>query len=271
VKLKNLLELMGLRGKPKQYHYAIESFDIGLDLPVRLAQWLHPKEKPKSVTRAMVAAYRELLNEGDFCIDIGAHTGDSTLPMALAVGAAGCVLALEPNPYVFHVLEKNARLNPGLTNIITLMAAATPSNQFIEFEYSDSGFCNGGRHENISALKHGHSYKLSVFGLNLNDELKQDYAHLLEKLRFIKIDAEGYDLYVLDTLREVIESTRPIIKAEIFKNTDGDYRARMYNFFDALDYAIYRIDEEPVGHGDKALGEADMSNWKHFDILCLPK
>ena len=34
---------------------------------------------------------------------IGAHIGDTTLPIALAAGKKGFVLALEPNPYVFHV------------------------------------------------------------------------------------------------------------------------------------------------------------------------
>lgn len=270
MKIKNLLELAGLRSKPKQYHYQVNEFDIDGIGPVRYAQWLHPKETPKTITSAMVQAYRGILNEGDFCIDIGAHSGDSTLPMALAVGHRGCVLALEPNPYVYHVLEKNARLNPELTHIKTLMAAATPHNQFIEFEYSDSGFCNGGRHENISSLKHGHSYKLSVFGIDLSKELKSDFSSLLPRLKFIKVDAEGYDLYVLQSIQDIIKTCRPGIKAEVFKNTDESYRESLFNFLSDEGYRIYRVTDEPIGHDNQALELQDMNNWKHFDILCIP-
>ena len=83
----------------------------------------------------MVDAYREILKEGDFCIDIGAQTGDTTLPMAVAAGVEGCALALEPNPYVYHVLEKNARANNHVANIKTMMAAAGTYEGFMKFEY----------------------------------------------------------------------------------------------------------------------------------------
>lgn len=270
MKLKNLLEQIGFRSKPRRYKYEVLKFEIGTGQPVLYAQWLHPKEKPKILTAEMVNAYQEFLKDGDFCIDIGAHTGDSTLPMALAVGKKGCVLALEPNPYVYHVLEKNARLNPSQTHIETLMVAATPEEQFIEFEYSDSGFCNGGRHENISALKHGHSYKLSVFGVNLSHELKNDYPSWLSHLKFIKVDAEGFDLYVLQSIEDIIQSHKPYIKAEVFKNTDEHYRKNLYNFLTTLEYKIYRITQEPVQHDNQALELEDMNQWKHFDIFCVP-
>ena len=43
----------------------------------------------------------------------------------LVVIAEGPVLALEPNPYVFKVLARNATLNPGKTAILPLNFAAT--------------------------------------------------------------------------------------------------------------------------------------------------
>ena len=271
MKIKNLIELIGFRSKPRQYRYAVKEFKTGFDKPVRYAQWLHPRETAKTLTAEMVTAYQEFLNEGDFCIDIGAHTGDSTLPMALAVGTKGCVLALEPNPYVYHVLEKNARLNPEQTHIKTLMAAATPEEQFIEFEYSDSGFCNGGRHENISSLKHGHSYKLSVFGINLSNELNNDFAAWLNRLKFIKVDAEGFDLYILQSIADILKTYKPYIKAEVFKNTDEKYREDLFSFLSDTGYKIYRVTEEPVRHDNQEMHLADMNQWKHFDIICLPE
>ncbi len=85
MKLKNLVQLAGFRERTKRYPYEINDFDLGNGTLVHYAQWLHPNESKKSIDIETVDAYREILKEGDFCIDIGAHTGDSTIPMAEAV------------------------------------------------------------------------------------------------------------------------------------------------------------------------------------------
>jgi FkbM family methyltransferase len=147
-------------------------------------------------------------------IDIGAHTGDSTMPMALAVGPRGAVFALEPNPYVFKVLALNATLNPRTTRIVPLMFAAMPTDGEFEFEYSDKGYCNGGFHQSISRWKHGHFSKLRVQGRNLADYLRANAPDDLSRLRFIKIDTEGFDRSVAATLRDLLERSRwPSVRA----------------------------------------------------------
>jgi len=269
MKIRNLFELLGFRGKPQHFTYKMRDFDLGNGAVIHYAQWLHPKESKKSFSAAMVDDYREILGEGDFCIDIGAHTGDSTIPMAMAVGKAGCVLALEPNPYVYHVLEKNARANGHIINVKTRMAAVSTNEGFLEFEYSDSGFCNGGRHEGISALKHGHAFKLEVFCVDIEKELHEDYGELLPNLKFIKVDTEGFDLYVLQSMKKVIETYRPIVKAEVFKNTDRNYRFELLSMFQDLGYSIFKIEEEPIKAGPRVTKD-NLEEWRHFDILCLP-
>lgn len=217
----------------------------------------------------MIEAYREIVKEGDFCLDIGAHAGDSTIPLALAVGKTGCVLALEPNPYVYHVLEKNARVNRSLLNIKTMMAAASDHDGFLECEYSDAGFCNGGRHENISLWRHGNAYKLTVFCVNLERELLDNFHDLLPHLTFIKVDTEGYDLYVLRTMTYILRSYRPIVKAEVYKQTDRTYRLEMLDFFVERDYSVFRLEEEPVKCG-VPLTKENLEERRHYDILCIP-
>jgi FkbM family methyltransferase len=269
MKIKNLIQLIGIREKPRHYAYKMHDYDLGNDTIVHYAQWLHPKETKKIITNEMVDAYREILNEGDFCIDIGAHTGDSTIPIALAVKNQGCVLAMEPNPYVYYVLEKNARANRCITNIKPMMAAAGSTEDFLEFEYSDSGFCNGGRHEGISVLSHGHAFKQEVFCVDIEKELQEDFADVLPKLKFIKVDAEGFDLYVLQSMLDVITTYRPIVKAEVYKKTDLNYRRRLLSLFENLNYSVYKLDEEPVKKGPR-LSEDNLEEWKHYDILCFP-
>jgi len=104
-----------------------------------------------------------------------------------------CVFALEPNKYVFPVLKKNSKLNLDKTNIVPLMFAATKTDGEFEFNYSDSGFCNGGFHENISKMRHAHAFSLKIEGRNLLKYLEVEPPELIPKIRFIKMDAEGYD------------------------------------------------------------------------------
>lgn len=269
MKISTIIQLLGFRGRPKRYPYKVIEYDLGGAGVVKYPQWKHPGESTKVMSAELVDAYREYIQEGAFCIDIGAHCGDTTLPMAVAAGLSGCVLALEPNPFVYPVLEKTARANSHTCNIKTMMAAAGRTEGFMEFEYSDSGFCNGGRHENISLLKHGHAYKQTVFVVNLEHELRSDYSALLPRLRFVKTDAEGYDLSVLQSLHQIIREYRPVVKSEVYKKTSQNYRNEMLSFFDGLDYTAWKIRMEPLERGD-LLRRETLGSGNHYDILALP-
>ena len=269
MRARNLVQLLGIRGGARHYPYEMVPYEIGQGETVRFPQWTHPAESTKVMTPRLVDAYRALISEGDFCVDIGAHSGDTALPMAVAAGRTGCVLALEPNPFVYPVLEKTRRANAHLTHIQTIMAAAAAEEGFMEFEYSDSGYCNGGRHHGISPFRHGHAFKLKVFAINLEAELRSDFAALLPRLRFIKVDAEGYDLEVLKSIEGVVREFRPVIKAEVFKKTDRAYREGMLEYFRGLDYSVKKIREDPLAEGADLTMES-LGAGEHYDILARP-
>jgi FkbM family methyltransferase len=269
MKARSLMYLLGFRPKPKTYGFELHAFNLPKDGQISYAQWLHPSETAKEMTQEAVDELRRFLKPGDVAIDIGAHTGDSSLPMALAVGSSGCVLALEPNKFVFPVLEKNSQLNRDKTNIIPLMFAATPEDGEYEFEYSDSGFCNGGRHEGISKWRHAHAFKLMVQGRNLESYLSNQYPQLMPRIKFIKIDAEGYDLTILTTLNTVISEYKPYVMAEIYKHTSHTQRERLFQFLTDHGYTIYRVRSESNYLGERVERD-ELMKWRHFDIFCVP-
>ena len=84
MKIKRFFHLLNLRGKPRHFAYKMHDIDLGNGAAVHYARWMHPhpNEAKKTVTPQMIDAYREFLSEGDFCIGIEAHMGDTTLPMA---------------------------------------------------------------------------------------------------------------------------------------------------------------------------------------------
>lgn len=269
MKLKNFFQILGFRGKSKHHPYRVYEYDVGENRTALYAQWEHPGESRKVITPELVKAYSEFVSEGDFCIDIGAHSGATSLAAGIAAGPSGCVLSFEPNPFVYHVLEKNARANRHIANIRTMMAAAAPEEGFIDFEYSDSGYCNGGRHENMSVFRHGHAFELEVFAVDVEKELDEDFKDFLPRLSYIKVDAEGYDLYILKSLKNVIEKYRPVIRAEVFKKTSADYRRDLVNYFHGLGYKVYKVIEDPFARGDE-LTVDNLSLGTHYDVLCLP-
>ena len=269
MKLKELPYLLGLQPGPKTYAHKLKKFDLPSDGIIEYAQWLHPHETEKEITQQSVNDLRKFLSPGDVAIDIGAHTGDSTVPIALAVGKTGCVFALEPNRYVFPVLKKNAELNAATTNIIPLMFAATPEDAEMEFQYSDSGYCNGGRFEGISKWLHGHAFKLAVQGRNLQSFLKEMYPQLVPKIRYIKIDTEGYESVVLQSLASLITECKPFMKVEVYRKLDDPQRRALYRSIAGYGYAIHKIAEDG-GYFGEILAEQDLNKWRHFDIFCAP-
>src|SRR5687768_16756073 len=111
MKLKEFFYLLGLRPESRIYGHTVRAFELPGYGVVEYAQWLHPHETMKTLVIDSIRELAKFLSPGDVTIDIGAHTGDSSIPMALCVGKAGAVLAIEPNPYVFSVLKTNSELN----------------------------------------------------------------------------------------------------------------------------------------------------------------
>jgi len=270
MKLKEALYFLGFKPKIQIHGFRTNTFELSSEGAVSYAQWLHPRESKKTIRQDAVDELKKFLAPGDAAIDIGAHTGDSTVPIALAVGKTGCVFALEPNKYVFPVLKKNSELNPDKTNIVPLMFAATETDDEFEFNYSDSGFCNGGFHENISKMRHAHAFSLNVEGRNLLKYLEVEHPELIPKIRFIKVDAEGYDYTILKTLKKLIAAQRPYIKAEVHKLTTPAAREQLYQFLDDYGYEIFLVEEEYNFRG-QLLKKENFIDRKHFDIFCVPK
>ena len=270
MKAKSVLHLLGLRPKPRRYGYEIIQFNLPTDGPVYYAQWLHPKDARKEVQQADVDLVREFVARGDAAIDIGAYTGDSTLPIALAAGTEGQVLALEPNPYVYKILVKNVELNASKVNIEPLRFAAAREDGPVEFEYSDPGFCNGGRHEGVSPWVHGHAFKLTIEGRNLDTYLRRKRPGLLDRLRYIKIDAEGYDLEILKSIRGILADVRPYIKTEVYKYATVAQRLELARLFRDLGYRLYRVIDGSNYFGD-VVDEDNVMNWRHYDVLGVPE
>jgi FkbM family methyltransferase len=251
------------------YGYEVRKFDLPGDGLVEYAQWLHPNDLPKVMTQQGVDALRQFVSPGDFVIDIGAHSGDTTVPLALAAGQGGCTLALEPNPHVFKVLAANAALNRDKTNIVARCCAATQTDGDFVFHYSDAAFCNGGFRSQQRWRFYRRKHALTIQGRNLLAMLRTDFADWLPKLSYIKVDAEGYDRAILASILPIIREQRPVIRTEVYRKLLSGERHKLFDLLADAGYRVhkFRDDTEPLG---EILQRSDMTGEKHFDVLAMP-
>jgi FkbM family methyltransferase len=259
-----------------EYGSVIETFQVGIDGEVKVAQWEHPFSHPFKLDAGLVSFYRQFIQPGDFAIDIGAHTGDTTIPMALAAGKAGTVLAMEPNKYVYRILEENAKLNTDKINILPVCIAATAEDGVFSFNYSDASFCNGGFLSKREINDRHHKYTLDVQGRNLDQLLRKEYAPFLSKLTFIKVDAEGYDKEIIKNLSGIIHDFHPYILSECNKYLVKAEREELFDVMSAGGSTLYQIGLDQSRASDfrsvnkDPLKKSDMMKHAHYDILAVP-
>lgn len=267
--IRNKLAKRVIKSTFKEYGYKINSFVIQNVGKIEYAQWLHPFETAKKISDSNISFYKSLVQPGQIIIDIGAHTGDTTVPMALAVGKTGLVIGLEPNPYVFKILEINSQLNTNVTNIHPLCFAATNEEGEFIFNYSDASFCNGGFLSQIKNQRHNHKYQLKVKGKNLQNYLFENYKSELPRLGLIKIDAEGYDKEILKTIPDILKTYKPKLMLECYKKLTIAERNELFNIVSSFGYELFFLENFEENGKKKKLELKNMSDKKHFEILAI--
>lgn len=133
----------------------------------------------------------DLLNQGDVVLDLGAAVGEFAILASRKVGKNGVIIAVEPNPDDFELLEQNKVRNKCQNIIpINMGVAAMP----IEKEITFWGRRFKARLDTLGSilLEHG----------------------LTKDLNFLKMDIEGYEAEVLSRDYEIIKKA-DIISLEL--------------------------------------------------------
>ena len=176
----------------------------------------------------------EHIKEGDVVIDAGAFIGDHTIAYTKAVGTKGSVIAFEPNPIAFQCLIHNCpsvyAFNYGLNS--------HAGRSFLQID------------ENVGASSLGGSGELVK--LMCLDELN------LDRLDFIKMDVEGYEVEALKGGIHLINKFRPKMWIEVNRGCLEKQRSSVKELFETVVSMGYQIEPYPEHGGDQ------------YDILCLP-
>jgi FkbM family methyltransferase len=185
----------------------IYSENITLVFLWRTSSCLDPNRD--SIPQDLMRTFSAGMKPYDVIIDIGACYGDTTVPLATY---ANVVLAFEPNPRSFAILEANANLNAAVNIIPYNLAIGEDEN--LDFFYGGD-FCNGGQWGEWKAGDPGEK-PVSVANVNLHRFLVAHHPTLIPRIGFIKIDSEGYDARILSTLAPLLAAASPLVEVEWF-------------------------------------------------------
>jgi FkbM family methyltransferase len=146
--------------------------------------------------------------EQDVFVDIGSHIGKYAIAVANTVGKEGLVIALEPHPETFKVLQKNIKLNH-LENVVALNLAAWKDSATLKFY--------------IGSTPSEFSVNRSLFDKSINVQAKRIDELLLRELKlrrvdWIKIDVEKAELEVLQGPTETLATFKPKLLMEVWGN-----------------------------------------------------
>jgi FkbM family methyltransferase len=148
------------------------------------------------------------LREGMVVLDIGAHHGFYAILAAKKVGAPGHVSAFEPSLRERRRLLTHLRLNRCKNVRVEPVALASEDGESTLFvvDGRDTG-CNSLRPPAVNEPTHGVAVKtirLDTYVTTLG----------LRRVDFLKIDAEGAELQILEGGRSVLRRMRPVILFE---------------------------------------------------------
>lgn len=270
--LKESLKRKIARRVTKEYPAVIENYNIKGFGEVQFANWTNPLIQPRQLSENMVEFLKQFIKEGDLAIDIGANSGDTTVPIALCAGASGLTIGFDPNPYVFNVLEINASLNKDKTNIVPVRCAISEKEEEFYFISSEASFGNGAISPTMDS-KHGkYVYPEKIKGIHLKKFLDENYPEWVSKFSFIKIDTEGYDKEIIKSIKDLLTACKPIIIAESFGNTSNENKMELYEVIASMGYDIYYYaDFDPKAEVKKLNSKEELAQWKHtVNIYALP-
>jgi FkbM family methyltransferase len=163
--------------------------------------------------------FEKYITKDSIVIEGGAYIGAHTLKLAYL---SKYVYAFEPMPQSNNTLNSNIKLN-NITNISVFGEGLSDKIGNTTFEWSEvnnpgcSGLANNpiGK-PNLRNLFENQENKINVSLITI-DSLN------LDKIDFIKLDIEGYEILAIRGAIETIKRCKPIITLEVWSSGDNTY------------------------------------------------
>ena len=232
-----------------------------------------PKTIDYTGHQRLIEPFREEPIISKFCkpgmivFDVGANIGEWTLTMANGVGAQGRVYSFEPTPFLFDALNKTVVANQFNQVIVSPYALSDKSKTmdfYIQYDENELLDARLSRLDSPADFKEWitdgkKAKKIQVETITLDEFAVKEK---LERLDFIKIDAEGYESAIVEGGLTVLKKFRPNLILECGGVYDSEEkRKRMVTRLRELDYSLV---------GQPVLSGIVEVTWEQFINLSFP-
>lgn len=218
----------------------------------------------------IVALIERLIRPGDVVVDVGAQLGYITTLLARQVGRSGHVYGFEPDPNALAKLRVTLMAND-LPQVTLFEMAAGDRTGELTFNVSPTlGWSTAVPNTHLTGLQ---TIRVPVTTL---DESRAT-GRIKGRIRFVKVDVEGFESAVFDGAQRLFAEDRPLILTEInplllrpLGQTSVDALARIVRH----DYAVFRVDQPSglLSGGTVRLVEVDAARPMDVcDVLCVPR
>jgi FkbM family methyltransferase len=158
-------------------------------------------------TSAFIAA----VHEGGHILDVGANIGLIALRLATRIESRNQIFAVEAMPSDFKALEDNIRANEMQKRVQPLHYALGENDGDVAYIQIEGG--DADRTGTANILPNEFEFQRIPLTLRSIDALAAKGV-LKRPIKFIKIDTDGYDLFVLRGAHRLMTEDRPIVLAE---------------------------------------------------------
>jgi FkbM family methyltransferase len=172
---------------------------------------------------------RGTIGPGSHVIDIGANYGVYALTAAKLVGPEGRVWAFEPFPATANWLRRSAEAN-GYANLNVIEAAVSSQSGRGPMATSDNSELN-------RLMDQAAGLVGALVPLTTLDVSSQEFDW--SRVDFVKIDAEGHEISVIEGGRHFFETQAPLVMCEIKAGDKVDLRPLQR--MESLGYSAYRL------------------------------
>lgn len=179
------------------------------------------------------------LRPGGVFWDVGAHLGVHALTAGKIVGEKGRVVAFEPSPANFNLLEKNCRSSANL--LCEQMAVGRTEQKTVAFwDFGESG----SYYSSLKTPRVTGSYRARKIWVKMTtiDSYCQNHPRLTPDL--IKIDAENAEMDILKGAQKILKKKKPALVLEVgdLSRDRNDRSRQCLDFLGQLGYCPWEYD-----------------------------
>ena len=200
---------------------------------------------------------KEIIQEGNYCVDIGAHLGYYTIELSRIVKAPGKIFAIEPMSS-FHNTLKKLLHKKNISNVTLYQMALGGEGEYVEMGVPKVGSMKKFAYARVMQ---SHANLEYIESEKVKNSSGDDLFKQLPRLDFIKCDVEGLEVPVFASFMGTLSIHHPILLCEL---ADKNERIKLFEMISPFSYKCYLLRNKKLHLLDVYSNETAISHNHYF-------